>query len=163
VSFQNATKLVEKQLKFIESTFDQQLIMMKTNKMDLSSYGARVENLLPFEQWSEDKLKIYFYLQKGVKGIKAQYVASKLMFLYEQWCQQHDSVKYQRYNELFGEFQKKEWIIWDNALHKMIDWFERGRYQTPSQLQSQSNSLIIKMIIFTFGMMTGFILKTLLF
>jgi len=30
-----------------------------------------------------------------MKGVKAQYFASKLLFLYEQWCKGIDQVKYQ--------------------------------------------------------------------
>ena len=125
ISFESAGDIVEKQYDFIEANSEEQLTMSKNNKNvdELSNWieehSANVCNLLPFDQWTNDKMSMYFEFQNGFMGMRAQYYASKLLFLYEQWSKQHDLEKYRKYMEL-NEEKRNKWEETDEKIKKLI-------------------------------------------
>ena len=119
MSFTGAALLTQKQLDFLDKTPEEQATLMEKNiqydpqsKSPYSDQMANVENLLPIDQWTTDKIFIYFLIAKGHMGLIGQFNAIKLLTLYEQWIKYTDIERYKEYKNMLNK-EKQQWKIID--------------------------------------------------
>ncbi len=117
MGFKSATQLTQKQLDFLDKTPEEQIELMEKNlsycpNKPLSDQMAKVENLLPIDEWSIDKVSVYLMIAQGRMGLIGQFNAIKLLTLYEQWVKYHDTIRYQEYQDILNK-QKGVWKIFD--------------------------------------------------
>jgi hypothetical protein len=153
MTFDAVTNLLQKQLHFLTMSDSEQTDLMKKNYVDedpnsIMENVFKVQNLLPMDQWSEDRLKTYFYIATGVKGIKAQFIACKLLLKYENWTQSNTQ-KYILYQDLLISEQEK-WDKMDKEKMK-IEKMEQEEFFKKNNLCISNTTENKHMIIFILG------------
>ena len=106
MSFDTVNEIIQKQLDFLEKPIAEQNRLVQDDDDSIMHRIYQAQNPLPLDLWSEDKLRIYFNVAAGSKGIRSQFGASKLLLIYEDWARNNDNVKYDEYKKILSAEQQ---------------------------------------------------------
>lgn len=95
-------KIIQRQMSFLIMPDNVKKLIMEENDKYL-------ENAIPFEEWTLDKIRWYFFLFNSSNDSLLKFNIAGLLASYEQWVRQNNKEKYNSYKTLLDN-QKILWM-----------------------------------------------------